>query len=317
MARIAVAGNQWITEHLVRQLTTAGHAPALIINMGRHWEDRISGYSDLASLAQDIGAKLYRPEKYNLSADADRIALQAEGIDVLLVFGWQRLVPAWLIEACRHGVYGVHGGPEKPPRCRGRAVFNWSLILGYDRFYMYLFQITPEADAGDILAMTQFDITAHDDVLSLYNKNCIVSSRMFIEALPGILAGTHAGQPQTHEGATFLPKREPANSGITWTQSCERITNLIRASAPPYPTAFTELDGMRVDILQAHLFDAKIRYPEAPGTIVERFPNGHIVVTTGTAALYVRALHCDRPETLMVSRRFAPVSGVPLEDPQV
>ena len=50
---------------------------------------------------------------------------------------------------------------------QGRAVFNWALILGFNKFYMYLFKITPGIDEGDIAEITEFEINREDDILTL------------------------------------------------------------------------------------------------------------------------------------------------------
>lgn len=316
--RIAVAGSQWISGYLVRALAGEGFAPDLIINLDPAQAKDVSGYEDLAALAAEIGAKLYRPDNYGLKTPADEDRLGRERIDVLLVFGWQRLIPDWLIKQSRLGVYGVHGGPEQPPRCRGRAVFNWALILGYDRFYMYLFEITPGVDEGEILELSEMDINPWDDSLSLYHKNCVLSSRMFCRHLPRVLDGQVEKRKQPPGPPTFLPKRTPDNSGIDWSQPAARITNLVRAVAPPYPAAFSAMAGMRVDIVRAHTFDTKISYgARAPGEILDVFPNGDFVVQAGDHPIYVREHHCSDPPRIRVGAHFDRTSGVQVADPVV
>jgi methionyl-tRNA formyltransferase len=315
MASIAVAGNQWITEYLVQTLARDGWTPALLINLAPEAAAGVSGYRDLGALARARGIPLHRPRTYGLESDADRVALTGRTIDVLLVFGWQRLIPAWLLDHCARGAYGIHGGPEKPPRCRGRAVFNWAILLGCSRFYLYLFRLTPTADAGEIVDMTEFTITADDDIVSVYHKNCVLAGRLIARHLPSIVAGTVCGTPQPTSGATYLPRRKPEHGGIDWTAPVARVSNLVRAVAPPYPGAFTELDGMVVIIDRAHPFDRGITYAAEPGTIVEVFPNGHFLVQTGDGALYVRDYECPDRARVVAGRRFHVVSGVSVEDP--
>lgn len=315
MTRIALAGNQWITRHLLRRLVDGGFTPALIINMPPDRSSSISGYADLASEAAMLGARLYRPAAYSLTTQEDREALTAEPVDVLLVFGWQRLIPDWLIRHCHRGAFGVHGGMEPPPRCRGRAVFNWAIMLGYDRFHMYLFRITADADSGPILDTADFTITLHDDIASVYHKNCLVSADMILRNLPAMVAGLAHGTPQPSEGATYLPGRKPENGGIDWSQDAEAIADFVRALAPPYPGAFGTLNGQDITIHRAHPFDPELDLGGAPGTIVEIFPNGHFLVATGRGALYVRD---HQPGIASVARRgdrFQLVSGTPLPVP--
>lgn len=313
--RLAVAGNQWITRYLIGALSESGFAPSLVINMGDHWADRISGYMDLARDAAGIGAKLYRPVKYSLKSAEDEAGLAAHDIDVLLAFGWQRLIPTWLIERCGLGAFGVHGGPELPPRCRGRAGFNWAILLGYDHFHMYAFRLAPGVDDGDIIGLASFDILPQDDIATVYHKNCVVSTRLFLDIVANAKTGIPSGTPQAPEGATYLPKRSPENGGIDWGAPAKRIVDLVRALAPPYPGAFSDIAGERVLFYRAQIFDTRISYAGAPGTIVDVFPNGDFVVAATDGAIYVRewnAAGAFNPRKGMI---FDRVSGTPLPDP--
>jgi methionyl-tRNA formyltransferase len=314
---ITVAGNQWITHYLVDALVENHYTPRLLINIPPDRSGKISGYCDLGDIAEAHGIDIYRPHKYSLKSIRDRDALLEKKIDLLLVFGWQRLIPEWLIEHCGRQVFGVHGGPRKPPGCRGRAVFNWALLLGCKTFYMYLFRITPEVDAGEIIDITEFDITPHDDVRSIYHKNCVVSTRMFLQNLPAMLAGNAQGALQADGVCSLLPGRKPENGGIFWDWNAQRIENLIKAVAPPYPGAFTFLDEMKIEIYRGHLFDTRILFTAEPGTILDVFPNGDFIVMAADHPLYVREYKCDQPQQVKKGRRFAMRSGAHLPDPEL
>lgn len=312
--RIGIAGNQWITRFLLDKLIENQIYPSLLINMPPEKSKSISGYEDLSKYSAKHKIKLYHPEKYILNTEIDKKNLSDE-IDILFVFGWQRLIPDWLIESCKSGVYGVHGGPKPPPRCRGRAVFNWSLVLGCKQFYLYLFKIASGIDNGEIVKMVKFDILPSDDVITLYHKNCIVTSRLIIENLPKIIDGSINLIKQSSNNPTYMPKREPENSGIYWDQTAERIINLVRAVAPPYPAAFTYFENQRVDIKRAHIFDTKILFNEPPGTVVEVFPNNEFIVTTKDFPIYVRDYNTQGKSNIHKGVVFQMHSGMQLSDP--
>lgn len=312
--RIAVAGNQWITRFLIEKLIEKQIKLSLLITTSPKQSELISGYENLVSFAIEHDIQLYHPEKYSLKTELDEQNL-ANKVDILFVFGWQRLIPEWFIKSTKLGVYGVHGGPKPPPRCRGRAVLNWSLILDCKKFYLYLFKITSGVDDGEILQMEEFDILPTDDIVILYHKNCVLTSRMIIANLPKIIDGSASLKKQPSGGPSYMPKREPENSGIYWDQTAERITNLIRAVAPPYPAAFTYLGDKRIDIKRAHIFDTKILFSESPGTVVEVFPNKDFIVTTKDFPLYVREYSSEREDIVKKGVTFKLRSGKQLEDP--
>jgi len=315
--KIAVAGNKWITEYLITSLVECGYKPSLLIHMSPDKSKNISGYKNLSGFAEKNGIEVYHPQVYTLKSENDRKNLECKEIDLLFVFGWQRLIPAWLINHSSLGVYGVHGGPEKPPRCRGQAVFNWAILLGYTNFYMYLFEIDTGVDSGRILEMTEFDILPHDDIQSVYHKNCVVSCRMILKYLPLLLDKKVKPTKQPDGEPSVLPRRVPENGGIHWDEPAEKVANLIRAVNTPYPGAFTFLESMKVKIEEGHIFDNKITYDAVPGEIVNLFPGGHFVVMAKDLPLYVRRYSCCDPEKIARGKIFQLHSGIKQDDPIV
>ena len=316
--KIGVAGNQWITEYLINKLTINDLKPHFILNMDETWSKKISGYTNLEKKLIDKNIFIYRPKQYNLNSIEDKEFLLKQNLDILLVFGWQRLIPEWFIESFKYGAWGVHGGPEKPPRCRGQAVFNWSLILGYKKFYMYLFEISPGVDEGKIAEITNFDILDSDDILTLYHKNCIVSSKMFIDNIPKIIEGSVKLLKQpTDQKATYLPKRKPENGGINWNWSSERLVNFVRALAPPYPGAFSIINNTQIFIFKLQIFDKKLNFNYPAGTIIEVFPNKDLLVSTKDNPVYIREWESDQNFNIKNGMRFDIISGIALDDPEV
>lgn len=317
MTHIALAGNQWFSVYLLERMIEQGQQPSLLINMPPERAKPIAGYVDLGPIAARHDIALYRPATFSLKAEEDQQALLQQPIDLLIAYGWQRLIPAWLIDHARLGAYGVHGGPEPPPRCRGQAVFNWALLLGCETFHMYLFQLNPEADTGALVDLVQFDVAPHDDIVTLYHKNCVVSSRMILAHLEAMATGKVRLRAQPSGPAGVLPRRRPENGGIQWDESAERIVNLVRAVAPPYPGAFTALDKMVITITAAQVFDTQIPFDAPPGTVVDRFPNGDLLVMASDYPVLVRELSCSEQGRIERGVRLELHSGVPLPDPEL
>jgi methionyl-tRNA formyltransferase len=211
---------------------------------------------------------------------------------MLLVIGWQRLIPNWFLESLSIGAFGMHGSSRPLPYGRGRSPMNWSLIQNKDRFYTHLFRYRPGVDDGDIVAVQIFDITPHDTCLTLHHKNTLSMIRLAGEALPSLLAGTATFTPQPPEVPTYYPKRTEEDGLIYWTDTSLEIYNLIRGVTDPFPGAFSYLDndpGARMRIWRAIPFDTRLTWPEsAPGEIVAVFVGGEFVVKTGDSTLLVQ-----------------------------
>ena len=312
--KIIVAGNQWFSKYLIEQLADVNIYPTLIINISPENSSHISGYEDLKPLADKYNIQIYRPFNFGLNNEKDQNNLLSIPMDIMIVFGWQRLIPKWLIQHVKNGVFGVHGGPEKPPRCRGHAVFNWALILGCQQFYMYLFQITERVDDGDIIDISEFSITPYDDIQILYHKNCIVSTRMILNNLQSLLDGSFSKNKQVGK-PSYMPRRRPENGGIDWTWPVERIQNLIRALTPPYPGAYTKLNDLIIKIYHGHIFDDKISFIGKPGEVLDVFPCGHFIVMTGDFPLYVKHFSYSGYNIIQKGIIFNEKCGIAIADP--
>src|SRR5262245_16112027 len=88
----------------------------------------VSGAADVSKL----GIPVKYLSSYNMKQDID--GLTQSQIDVLLVMGYQRLVPDDVIKSVRLGAFGFHGSSEPLPKGRGRSPINWELIRGRKRF---------------------------------------------------------------------------------------------------------------------------------------------------------------------------------------
>ncbi|MCH7871303.1 MAG: hypothetical protein IID33_06345, partial [Planctomycetes bacterium] len=72
--RLAIAGNQWITQYLLEQIIESDWRPSLILNMPPERASSISGYVDLEPIARRHDIEVFRPASYSLKKSADREA---------------------------------------------------------------------------------------------------------------------------------------------------------------------------------------------------------------------------------------------------
>jgi methionyl-tRNA formyltransferase len=72
-------------------------------------------------------------------------------------------------------------------------------------------------------------------------------------SLPALLAGTAKLTAQDLAAGSYFGGRKPEDGRIDWAQPARRIHDLVRAVAPPYPGAFTDIGGERLRILRTHV----------------------------------------------------------------
>lgn len=272
-----------------QQLIKSGILPSAIVSidhvMAQH--NKVSGYRDLFDL--EIDCERYRPKTYTLKNEEDIAFFKKRAFDILVVLGWQRLIPGEIIESLSICGLAIHGSGEGLPRGRGRSPMNWAIIEGFDCFHLSLITLVPEADGGKILDTFKFDILPADTIRTLYYKNAIVSVKLLKENIPLLLSGKDYGILQDESKATYYPKRTPDDGRINWSLSAEEIERLVRAATRPYPGAFTFNKNNRLNIWDARLFDRNIVGNEHPGTVSAVFSDGSFITKTGDYYILV----CD------------------------
>ena len=102
----AVSAGLDTVQALGDQISIAG-----FIGLAPSKNKNVSGYISMADYAKKRELPYYEAQSYSLDDSRDREALLRLNIDFLLVVGWQRLVPEWLIAHTRHAVFGSHGSP--------------------------------------------------------------------------------------------------------------------------------------------------------------------------------------------------------------
>jgi methionyl-tRNA formyltransferase len=190
---------------------------------------------------------------------------------LVIVNGWNRLIPPSILALPKHGCVGFHGSWKPLPFGRGRSPITWALLRGERQFFLHLFHLDDGIDSGDVIDMVRFDITPDDTCASVHGKVAILSARLLMRNVPRILAGTAARTPQAGE-PTYLPKVTPEVGLIDWTAPMQRICNLVRAMTRPYGGAFGDVDyqGQRTKmfIWEAVPFSHDIDFEGRVGVIV-------------------------------------------------
>lgn len=292
--RVAVVGCKHTTHDFLLGMSRAGFPPDHVVTISpeKAEDQKVAGYRDLRPVLESLQVPCYTARKYSLKSQEDRERLLALKLDLLLVIGWQRLIPGWWLESLTIGAFGMHGSFKPLPHGRGRSPMNWSLLQGRRYFFTHLFQYLPGVDDGPIVGQQMFELTEFDTCLTAHFKNQLAMLRICTESLPGLLDGTAPRYPQEKGQASYWPKRTAEDGLIYWSDTTSDIYNLIRAVTKPFPGAFAYLDNdpaTRITVWRAIPFGGLLDYPRAqPGEIVGVFYDGSILVKTGDTTLLVQ-----------------------------
>jgi methionyl-tRNA formyltransferase len=250
-------------------------------------KNRGSGWVSYEDFARQRNIPIYYASTYGLKSDEDVAFFNKHKFDILILGGWQRLLPPPVLDSLKYGALGQHGSSEFLPRGRGRSPLNWSIIKGRKRLVWHLFIVTPGIDDGDIVDYMIFDINEWDTCETLYYKVSVSVKKMLLRTIPKLLSGEILRLKQIGD-PSYYPKRTPDDGLIDWNDSVFGVYNLIRAVTRPYPGAFTFDNHARIMIWKAQPWDTHLAYfGAAPGEIVEVFSLSHFVVNCCDGLLLV------------------------------
>jgi methionyl-tRNA formyltransferase len=198
-------------------------------------------FASVAETAEEYGLPVAMPDDANDGELAARLAQLRP--DFIFSFYYRSMLGAALLRSAGRGAFNMHG--SLLPKYRGRAPVNWAILNGEHETGATLHYMVERADAGDIVDQLAVPILVDDDAREVFAKVTTAAEIVLARSLPGLLAGDAPRQPQRIEPGQYFGRRRPEDGRIDWSQPALSIHNLVRAVAPPFPGAFTEVDGHR------------------------------------------------------------------------
>ncbi len=180
--------------------------------------------------------------------------------DFLFSFYYRHMLKPALLAIAKHGALNMHG--SLLPKYRGRVPVNWAVINGEVETGATLHYMTGKPDAGDIVDQEAVPILPDDTALDVFHQVTAAAGIVLDRSLPALLAGNAPRKPQQHLApGSYFSGRKPQDGRIDWRLPAARIHNLVRGVAPPYPGAYTRLQGGTLRILRTRLEPGPQSYP--------------------------------------------------------
>lgn len=295
---IYVLGTTIETGKLVQSLATKFTISGVITLKSTTNLNNVSGYLNLNNLLSKRKIPTYEVDSYNLKNENDFKLITDLKIDILIVYGWQRLIPTWLLKHVSIAVIGVHGSPDGISAGRGRSPQNWALILGANKFYFSLFQLSEGIDSGRIITSSSYSILAEDDICTLYRKLTNISVKLISNFLMDPIAFLESAKIQ--DGIVYYyPKRIADDGAIDWRSKSQSIHNLVRALTKPYPGAFTFYRNQKISIWKIEkILESNSTEKHKPGVIVSKKGRNDFRVSTSDG--YINILEYDHESLLEI-----------------
>jgi methionyl-tRNA formyltransferase len=204
-------------------------------------------FDSVAELAARHGIPAITPEDPNDPAlIAELAALQP---DFLFSFYYRLMLKAPLLALPQRGAWNMHG--SLLPKYRGRVPVNWAIIHGERETGATLHRMLEKPDAGGIVARQAVPILPDDTAFEVFNKVTLAAEMALDRVLPDLLAGRAVETAQDLAAGSYCGGRRAEDGRIDWHQPAQKVHNLIRAVAPPYPGAFSDTPKGRLKVLRS------------------------------------------------------------------
>jgi methionyl-tRNA formyltransferase len=183
--------------------------------------------------------------------------------DFLFSFYYRFMLDRAWVEVPRRGALNMHG--SLLPKYRGRAPVHWAILNGESATGASLHHMVEKPDAGALVDQQSVPILENDTALDVSFKVAEAAEQVLRRSLPKLIAGTAPAHALDLRTGSYFGRRRPEDGRIDWRGTARTVHDLVRAVAPPFPGAFTEVNGCRLAVLETRVDAQPARYlPQAP-----------------------------------------------------
>ena len=227
-------------------LVRAGHDVRLIVTQ----PDRPRGRgmelapSPVKQKARELGLAIAQPEKIKNNAEF-RAQLEALAPQCIVVVGYGRIIPRWMLDLPQHGNINLHA--SLLPKYRGAAPIQWAIANGETVTGNTTMRIDEGLDTGDILLQREMAIAADDTSVTLGPRLAAMGAKLLVETLAALATGQLQPTPQDNRHATLAPILTREDGRLDFGRDAQTICNRHRGFQP-WPGAFTTFRGKQLTL---------------------------------------------------------------------
>jgi methionyl-tRNA formyltransferase len=210
--------------------------------------------SPVKQSALRLNLPITQPDKIKINEDF-RSQLAALQPDAIIVVGYGRIIPQWMLDLPPLGNINLHA--SLLPKYRGAAPIQWAIAQGETVTGNTTMRIDSGLDTGDILLQKEMAIATEDTAEALSPRLAVMGADLMVETLRGLQAKRIHARPQDHIQATLAPILKKEDGQIDFSRPAIEIFNRFRGFQP-WPGASTKFRGKRLQIWRAHPTSAAI-----------------------------------------------------------
>ena len=233
----------------LEKLAEAGHSVLLAVTQpdrprGRGMDVAVSPVKEAATR---LGIAVLQPVTIKNNAEF-RSQLAAIRPDAIIVVGYGRIIPQWMIDLPRLGNLNLHA--SLLPKYRGAAPIQWAIANGESVTGVTTMRIDAGLDTGDILMQREIAIGLEDTAETLGPKLASIGAGLMVETLRGLETGQVRPTPQDHAQATLAPILNKEDGRMDFSRSATHLFNRLRGFQP-WPGAFATFKGKTLQVHRA------------------------------------------------------------------
>jgi methionyl-tRNA formyltransferase len=233
----------------LEKLSAAGHKIHLVVTQ----PDRPKGRglelvaSPVKQSALRLALPIAQPDKIKNNEDFHS-QLTTLNSDAIIVVGYGRIIPQWMIDLPRFGNINLHA--SLLPKYRGAAPIQWAIAQGETVTGVTTMRIDAGLDTGDILQQCELPIHREDTAETLSPRLAALGADLLVETLQGLQDGSLHPQPQDNSRATLAPILKKEDGIADFSRPAEEIFNRIRGFQP-WPGMHTKFRGKGLRVWKA------------------------------------------------------------------
>lgn len=239
--RLVMMGTGMFAEPTFEALFTTPHQVVGLITqpdraMGQERGSTRQVGRGLKAIAQEHSVAVFQPD--NINTPEGVAILRELRPELLVVAAYGQILSKDVLAVPEQGGINVHA--SLLPKYRGAAPVAWAIYHGECESGVTIIKMSVSLDAGDMLAQGVVTIGPEETSGELESRLAVMGSRLAVQVIDQIAAGTTHGIKQDKSLATKAPKLTKEHGQIDWTRAAREVCNQVRAMHP-WPTAYTYL----------------------------------------------------------------------------
>jgi methionyl-tRNA formyltransferase len=203
--------------------------------------------SPVKESALKLNLSITQPDRIK-SNDEFRAQLTALKPDAIIVVGYGRIIPQWMLDLPPLGNLNLHA--SLLPKYRGAAPIQWAIASGETVTGVTTMRIDAGLDTGGILLQEELAIEPDDTAETLAPRLASIGADLMVDTLRGLQTGTIHPRPQDNSQASLAPILKKEDGLVDFSRTAAEIVNHIRGFQP-WPGAYTKFRGKTLQIIHA------------------------------------------------------------------